>query len=144
MRGTALAGLIVLAAGACGTEPVEIGGSYTLSAVEGTAPPYIVIATVECDVSIAGGRLTFGAAEQFELVIDMLTDCSRGGGSPSEESLGYIGSAEIDGRRVTFHVPTGTGPLVFEGLASSAGPLTVEVPLQVASADQVSVRFLPE
>jgi len=143
MRGLTFAGLVALGAGACGgTEPIELAASYTVSTVEGSAPPQLVGATVECDVSIGGGRLTFGPAEQFDLGLDVLTDCSRGGGSTSEETFGY--TATVDGREVAFHTARGSGPLVFEGRASSAGRLEVVVPDLIPTADQVTVEFAPE
>lgn len=87
MRCPAFAGLVALAAAACGrTEPIELAASYTLSGVEGVAPPRLVGGTVECDVSIGGGRVTLGSGQQFDLGLDVLTDCSRGGGSTSEST----------------------------------------------------------
>jgi hypothetical protein len=145
MRSRAFAGLIALIVVACGgTEPIELASSYTMNSVEGEAPPQLVGATVECDVSVVGGRLTFSPAEQFDLGLDVLTDCSRGGGSPSEATFGYTGTAAVDGRRVTFHTARGTGPLVFEGQVASSGELEVIVPLLVPTADEVSVSYLPD
>ena len=53
-------------------EPVELASSYDLQTVEGDVPPRLIGATVECDVSVEGGRLSFGPAEQFELGLDVL------------------------------------------------------------------------
>jgi hypothetical protein len=143
MRSPAFAGLVVLAVACSGTEPIELASSYTVSSVEGGAPPQLVGATVECDVSVVGGRLTFGPAEQFDLGLDVLTDCSRGGGSPSEATFGYTGTAAVDGRQVSFQTARGTGPLVFEGQVASSGELEVVVPLLVPTADEVRVRYRP-
>lgn len=72
----AFAGLAALVLAACdGTEPIDLASSYTVSTVEGVPPPRLVGATVECDVSVVGGHLTFGSAEQFDLGLDVLTDC---------------------------------------------------------------------
>ena len=145
MRPSAVASLVALALAACGgTEPAELAGSYTVSSVEGEAPPQLVGATVECDVSIVGGRLTFDPAEQFDLGLDVLTDCSRGGGSSSESTFGYTGTAELGGRRVTFHTARGSGPLVFEGQVASSGELEVVVPFLVPTADEVRVSYQPD
>jgi hypothetical protein len=145
MPSRAIAGLVAFTVVACGgTEPIELASSYTVNSVEGGAPPQLVGATVECDVSVVGGRLTFGPAEQFDLGLDVLTDCSRGGGSPNEATYGYTGTAAVDGRRVTFQTARGTGPLVFEGQVASSGELEVIVPLLVPTADEVRVSYLPD
>ena len=146
MRRPALAGLVALAAGACGgTEPIELAASYTLTGVEGVAPPQVVGATVECDVSVGGGRMTSTPSQQFDLQLDVLTECPRGGGSTSESTYGYTGTVEIEGRRVTFHTSRGNlGPLDFEGTVSSAGRLDVVVPFLVPIVEQVSLEFAPD
>ena len=136
--------VLVALAAACGTEPIELASSYTLSTVEGDQPPRLVGATLECDVSVVGGHLTFGPADQFELGLDVSTDCSRGGGGTQESTFGYTGSAEVDGRRVVFHTARGSGPLEFEGQGSDAGTLGVTAPLLVPTADQVMVGFQAE
>jgi hypothetical protein len=154
MRPLVLGGLLALGVGACGgTEPIELAASYTLSRVEGVAPPQLVGATVECDVSVVGGRVTFGPSEQsvpvpndyFELGLGVLTDCSRGGGSTSESTYGYFGTAEAEGRQVSFHTSRGSlGPLVFEGRVSSSGRLEVVVPFLVPAVDQVTAEYAPD
>ena len=142
-RNSSLAVVVALAA-ACGTEPIELASSYSLSTVEGDQPPRLVGATLECDVSVVGGHLTFGPADHFELGLDVSTDCSRGGGGTQEATFGYTGSAEVNGRRVVFHTARGSGPLEFEGQASDEGTLGVTVPLLVPVADQVTVGFRAE
>jgi hypothetical protein len=140
-------GLWVLAlatAGCSGTEPVELATSYTLSTVEGASPPRLVGATLECDVSIGGGHITFSAAEQFELGLDVLTDCSHGGGTTSQVTYGYTGTAHVDGRQVTFHTATGGGPVTFEGQVAVSGQLQVSVPGLVPTVTEVAVAFSPE
>jgi hypothetical protein len=144
MRHRACAGVIALAALACGTEPIELASSYTVRTVEGTPPPRLVAATVECDVSLGGGHLSFTATDQFELGLDVLTDCSRAGGATSEATFGYTGTAQVDGRHVTFHSANGSGPVVFEGQGTSGSRLQVVVPGLVPLVDQVTVEFAPE
>jgi hypothetical protein len=138
----ALAGSIGAACG--GTDPIQLASSYTVSTIEGDPPPRLIGATVECDVSVGGGHLTIGTARNFELGLDVLTDCSRGGGSTSEATYGYTGTAEVDGRRVVFHTATGSGPLVFEGQATGATHLEVVVPGLVPTAEHVAVEFEAE
>jgi hypothetical protein len=149
MRSPAFAGLVALAAVACGTEPIELAAGYSLTTVEGGAPPRLVGATVECDISIVGGRVTFGATEQpapddyFELGLDVLTDCSRVGGSASESTYGYTGTVDVDHRLIRFHTARLSGPLVFEGVLSVTGELETVVPLLVPAADELAVSFSP-
>jgi hypothetical protein len=144
MRRRACTGAIALAAVACGTEPIELASTYTLRTVEGTPPPRLLAATVECDVSVGGGHLSFTATDQFELGLDVLTDCSRTGEAPSEVTYGYTGTARVDGRRVTFHSANGSGPIVFEGQGTNASRLEVVVPGLVPLVDEVRVEFAPE
>ena len=135
----------LFALAACGgTEPVDLATSYTLSTVEGVVPPHLVAASLECDVTIGGGRVTFGPGEHFDLGLDVLTDCSRGGGSTSEATYGYTGSVQVSGRQVVFHTATGSGPVVYEGEVSAAGRLEVTVPGLVPLVEQVAVAFLPD
>jgi hypothetical protein len=149
----ALSGLLALAVGACGgTEPIELAASYTLSRIEGVAPPQLVGATVECDVSVLGGRITFESPDPsvpvpddyFDLSLDVLTDCSRGGGSTGESSYGYTGTVQTERRQVAFHTSRGSGPLVFEGTVSSAGRLQVVVPFLVPAVDEVTAEYSPD
>ena len=144
MSRKACASVIALAALACGTEPIELASSYTVRTVEGAPPPRLVAASVDCDVSLGGGHLTFTATDQFELGLDVLTDCSRSGGATSEATYGYTGTTSIDGRHVTFHSANGSGPVVFEGRGTSASGLEVVVPGLVPLIDQVTVEFAPE
>ena len=140
VRRVATAAALALVAAACGTEPFELASSYTLTTVEGDTPPRLMGATVECDIVVNGGHLTFGMAERFELGIDVLTDCSRGGSVPSQATYGYTGTAELDGNRVVFHTANNGGPFTFEGQADG-GRLTVVVPGLVVTVDQVTVEY---
>ena len=101
--------------------------------------------TPTSDISITGGRVTFGANETFELFLDEVTDCSRGGNeTPSEASYGYTGTVSLDGRRVEFHTANGAGPVTFDGQVSGVGDLSVTVPGLVALIDEVSVVYTPD
>jgi hypothetical protein len=131
-----------LVTAACGgTEPLELASSYSLTTVEGDAPPRLMGATVECDIVVNGGHLTIGVADHFELGIDVLTDCSRGGSVPSQATFGYTGTVELDGNRVVFHTENNGGPFTFEGQADGNAHLTVVVPGLVVTVDQVTVEY---
>jgi hypothetical protein len=135
--------MLALAAGCGETEPIELADSYELHTVEGAPPPRLIGATVECDVQVEGGQVSFGPADQFELGLDVITDCSRGGGSPSRATYGYTGTADVSGRRVVFHPATGSGPVTFEGLLDTTGYLQVSVPGLLPFVDEVALEFAP-
>jgi hypothetical protein len=135
----ALFALIVAACG--GTEPLELASSYTLTTVEGDAPPRLIGATIECDIIVNGGRLTVGAFNDFDLGIDVLTDCSRGGSVPSQATFGYTGTVDLDGNRVVFHTANHGGAFTFEGQADGSAHLSVVVPGLVVTVDQVTVEY---
>jgi hypothetical protein len=126
-----------------GGEPIELRLSYDLRTVEGAAPPRLVAATANCDISVEGGRASFGPTEQFELGLDVLTDCSRGGSSSSRATYGYTGTADMSSRLVVFHTATGLGPVTFEGVFADNGNLEVSVPGLVPIVDEVVVEFAP-
>jgi hypothetical protein len=134
-----------LAAVACsdGGEPIELALSYDLRTVEGAAPPRLVAATADCDVSVEGGRASFGPTAQFELGLDVLTDCARGGSASIRATYGYTGTAEMGSRRIVFHAATGLGPVTFEGVFADNGNLEVSVPGLVPILDEVVVEFAP-
>jgi hypothetical protein len=137
-----MAAALALIVAACGgTEPLELASSYTLTTVEGDAPPRLMGATIECDIIVNGGRLTVGAFNDFDLGIDVLTDCSRGGSVPSQATFGYTGTVELDGNRVVFHTANNGGPFTFEGQADGSAHLSVVVPGLVVTVDQVTVEY---
>jgi hypothetical protein len=136
--------IMALALAACGTEPIELADRYTLSAVDGGPPPRLVGATIECDVLVAGGRLTFGPADQFELGLDVLTECPPGEENPDAQTFGYTGTADVAGGQVTFHTAIGGSPLVFEGQVARSGRFETVVPGIVPIRDEVAVEFVPE
>jgi hypothetical protein len=137
-----MAAALALIVAACGgTEPLELASSYTLTTVEGDAPPRLIGATIECDIIVNGGRLTVGAFNDFDLGIDVLTDCSRGGSVPSQATFGYTGTVDLDGNRVVFHTANHGGAFTFEGQADGSAHLRVVVPGLVVTVDQVTVEY---
>jgi hypothetical protein len=137
-----MAAALALIVAACGgTEPLELASSYTLTTVEGDAPPRLIGATIECDIIVNGGRLTVGAFNDFDLGIDVLTDCSRGGSVPSQATFGYTGTVDLDGNRVVFHTANHGGAFTFEGQADGSDHLSVVVPGLVVTVDQVTVEY---
>jgi hypothetical protein len=136
----------VMASWACGeNEPLELADNYTLTAVEGGSLPRLVGATVECDLSISGGYVIFGPGDQFELQLDLITECPPGDSDPTEDSWGYTGSVQVDGRDLTFHTANVGGPLTFEGRVTGTGQLEATVPDLIPVADtEIAVEFAPD
>jgi hypothetical protein len=126
----------------CGvSEPLDLSQRYAVTLVEGGAPPQLVLATDGCDVTVRGGRLTFAAADQFDLSLDVFTDCIRGGGIAAAATYRYIGTAVNFGPRITFHVVRGGNPPDVEGVGVGTGPIEVTVPGLVPLVDEVGVTF---
>ena len=138
---TCLTLLAALVSSCGGSDPLDLTQSYTVTLVEGGAPPQLVIATEGCDVTVLGGHLTFEAADQFEVSLEVFTDCTRGGGIAAAATYRYLGTADIVGPRITFHVVTGGSPPDFEGVGVATGPIEVTVPGLVPLVDEISVTF---
>jgi hypothetical protein len=118
----------VLLAACGGLEPGELAGTYGLTAVEGGSPPYLLVATVECDSWLTGGTLTLAAGGAFVLDLVEQHDCSRGGGTPFESHREYPGTFALDGSVLRFVSPLHpAGELAFEGRVDDER-VTVEVP----------------
>jgi hypothetical protein len=144
---------VIAAALACGTEPIELASSYSVSTVNGKQPPQLVGATVTCDVNVGGGNLRVGssfdpsvpvASDYFELFLNVLEDCSRAGGGTNESSYGYTGTIAVEGRRVVFTTARGGAPYTFEGQVTGSSRIAVSVPLLVPVAEAVTVELVPE
>jgi hypothetical protein len=123
------------------SDPLDLNQRRAVTLVEGSAPPRLVLATDGCDVTVRGGQLTFDAADQFDMSLDVFTDCIRGGGIAAAATYRYLGTADNLGPRVTFHVVRGGNPPDFEGVGVGTGPIQVTVPGLVPLVDEVSVTF---
>ncbi len=130
--------------GCSATEPVELASSYDLQTVEGDVPPRLIGATVGRDVSVEGGRLSFGSPPSSS---SLGWTCSRivpaGAAARVQATYGYTGTADVSGRRVAFHTATGLGSVEFEGLLATIGHLQVPVPNLVPTVNEVLVEFAP-
>jgi hypothetical protein len=97
--------------------PSEVAGTYALQSVEGRSPPYLILATVECDVSVVSGTLTLTGTGSHEIFIDTPADCTRGGGEVTMAGRIYPGTYELTGGgTIRFRSPVLNGPdLVYTG-----------------------------
>lgn len=128
LLGAGISGSLLLG---CGDQlkPADVAGTYSLTTVEGQPPPYIILATVECDVTVVSGTLTLTTAGAHEILIDTPSDCTRGGGQVTMSGRIYPGTYELrGGRTIAFRSPVqGSADLVYSGVV--VGDLiTVTVP----------------
>jgi hypothetical protein len=135
--------IIVLLAG-CDESftPGELAGTYGLAAIERQPPPYLEVATIECDQHILGGALVLSADATHDLGLSVETDCSRGGGQRTVGDRTYLGTFSVDGDRLEFSSPQPVGPsLVFQGRARGS-VVDVALPSTVVGLDPfLDVRF---
>jgi hypothetical protein len=110
-------------------KPTDVAGAYSLRTVEYRPVPYLILATLECDISVVSGSLTLTTAGTHELLIDTPADCTRGGGPVTMAGRTYPGTYELGrGHGITFRSPVQNGPdLVYTG-AITADQATVTVP----------------
>jgi hypothetical protein len=129
----------------CGNDsftPGELAGVYQLSTVEGTRPPYIELATTECDQKIVDGLLILGAEGTHELNLSVQLDCTRGGGDVSVQQRTYAGTFTVNDEELEF-VARGSavGDVVFAGRAGETS-VAVDLPATAVEVDPVlQLRF---
>ena len=127
LRHGVLVVVLVLVAACALFEPNVRDGRYQLATVDGDKPPSLQVATIECDLTVDGGRLVLGPASQVVLELDERMDCARGGGSLLTWVRTYTGTYEADGARLRITVATiSTG-----GLTVTAEGLVLEAALEV-------------
>lgn len=109
--------------------PSEVAGTYTLRTVEGRQPPYLILATIECDVFVVGGTMMLTEAGAHEIVVDTPIDCTRGGGEVTMAGRTYPGTYELrGGSTIRFSSPIPDGAdLVYSGTATGER-VTVTLP----------------
>lgn len=136
--------VVVMLAG-CGESftPGELAGTYGLASVEGTSPPFIEVATTECDQSIVDGVLELGADASHSLTLSIQLDCTRGSGQVDLTERVYAGTFTVDGDRLVLTSPQPVGgDLVFEGQARGSFFVDVALPSTVVGLDPfLDVRF---
>lgn len=135
---------VVMLAG-CGESftPGELAGTYGLASVEGTSPPFIEVATTECDQSIVDGILELGADASHSLTLSIQLDCTRGSGQVDLTERVYAGTFTVDGDRLVLTSPQPVGgDLVFEGQARGSFFVDLALPSTVVGLDPfLDARF---
>jgi hypothetical protein len=138
-----LPAVVMLAA--CGESftPGELAGTYGLVSVEGTSPPFIEVATTECDQSIVDGVLELGADASHSLTLSIQLDCTRGSGQVDPTERVYAGTFTVDGNRLVLTSPQPFGgDLVFEGQAQGSFFVDLALPSTVVGLDPLlDIRF---
>ena len=105
-------------------EPGDVAGSYRLTTVDAAALPYLVYATIECDVRITGGLLTLTSNGGFALRYETEMDC--GAASVASRTREDAGVFSLDGRRIHLNGASSEGLRInYEGHAHGAGFLIV-------------------
>jgi hypothetical protein len=123
--------------------PGELAGTYGLASVEGTSPPFIEVATTECDQSIVDGILELGADASHSLTLSIQLDCTRGSGQVDLTERVYAGTFTVDGDRLVLTSPQPVGgDVVFEGQARGSFFVDLALPSTVVGLDPfLDVRF---
>jgi hypothetical protein len=133
----------VLLAG-CGDDsfsPTELAGVYRLTAVEGTPPPFLELATIECDQLIVDGSLVLSAEGDHDLRLSIELECPPGGDGSIQERT-YPGTFTVDGSDLEF-VATGSleGDIIFGGRARETS-VTIDLPSTNGGLDPLlQLRF---
>jgi hypothetical protein len=127
----------------CGTEPDEerIHGAYALTAVDGSALPYLVPdSDPDCDVSIYHGDLVLSAPARYYLEFQGPYDCA--GGQTGELGRFYKGNYDRTGNSITFSAAiSGYGTLEFQGTVENAAIEVTVPPIPPATGPDLTLDF---
>jgi hypothetical protein len=117
----------------CGDDsftPTELAGVYRLTAVNGTPPPVIELATIECDQLIVDGFLVLSAEGGHDLRLSIELECPRGGDGSVQERT-YAGTFTVNDDDLEFVAPgSAVGDVVFRGRAGETS-VAVDLPATV-------------
>jgi hypothetical protein len=97
MRWTSM--LLVLALGSgCGDSlsPSDVVGTYTLTSIDGSPPPKLVVNSPDCQQTVIGGSLVMEADQGFEMELELTTVCPTPTG-PGEVFFVAFGEYRVDG-----------------------------------------------
>ena|SRR5688572_3573597 len=120
--------------------PGELAGVYRLTAVDGTPPPVIELATIECDQLIVDGDLVLTAEGGHELTLSIELECPRGGDGSLQERA-YSGTFTVDDDDLEFFAAgSAEGDLVFDGRAGETAVM-VDLPSTIGAAPLLQLRF---
>lgn len=123
--------------------PSGISADFTLTSVNGSPPPGLVVATASCDETISSGSLSLTSDRAFTLTGLVQLDCTRSGGGVQTQGLTLGGSYARNGQNLTFTIP-GQGSLTatFDGTTLSttvpASPFTFPAAVSLGFTIQAS------
>jgi hypothetical protein len=127
----------------CSTGPDEqsVPGTYSVS----YEPPLLASAAENCDRLIPNAILSLNELGDFDLSIDVVDDCSRGGGGPTPSQIQIAGHYTRQVARLSFTPSNGTAPLftgTLEGdfvrlnLPPAVGIAIIDVELRVGPRER--------
>lgn len=123
--------------------PTELAGVYRLTAVQGTPPPYLELATIECDQFIVDGTLVLVADGSHDLSLVISLECPRGGDQVGSQRT-YPGTFTISDDELEFVAPgSSEGDIVFGGQARER-TVILDLPSTVGADPVLQLRFVKE
>ncbi|MGH7675989.1 MAG: hypothetical protein ACREMV_12025 [Gemmatimonadales bacterium] len=137
-RPTSLLAIALLAA--CGTEPgpgpaTDPAGTYTVE----YDPPRLVYATIECDRLLTHALLALGENRDFDLSINVIDDCRRGGGGFDFYEVLFLGTYSVSDTLLAFTPDSAFSP-TFSG-TFGASSVSLVIPPNVGSLAPVTITL---
>lgn len=109
-------------------------GHVVLSAVNGSPPPGVLASDASCGQLLLGATLYLLEGSKFELQAQLALDCTRSGGTRTDQALSLDGSYEQTGQAVILTLPGATpirahldGPVLTGTIPAS--PVTFVTPV---------------
>jgi hypothetical protein len=89
---------------ACGDslQPAEVVGGYSLTTIDGHAPPSIIVDNPDCRITVTGGSLTITPKQRFVLALQEVMVCPTPT-APGEVAEDWLGTYSLDNEAVILH-----------------------------------------
>ena len=133
-----LAGLLSVTTLACGdgSGPRSFDAAFTLTTINGSPPPVLAGATLNCDQYLNSALLNLFEDGTFGLVAQITLDCTAAGGTVSPQQLTVTGTYTRGGSTLTVQVPGASPiPATYNGTTLTgtipASPVTFPIALDV-------------
>ncbi len=140
-----IAVVLAIASLACGegSGPRPFTAAFVLSTVNGSPPPVLVGASLNCDQYLDSAQLNLFDDGTFALQSHMTLDCTAAGGSVSAEQGTITGTYSRKGSTISLQVP-GASPVSATYTGSSlAGTIPASSVTFPTALDLVFLRLLP-